>query len=80
MDDHAPFREGLRALLTSVPEMTVAGEAENGEEAIRNAAKFQPDVILMDIQIAWHERHRGHAAYLSVQPAHRRHRADHVRR
>lgn len=51
VDDHAPFREGLRALLTSVPEMIVAGEAENGEDAIRKAAKLQPDVILMDIQM-----------------------------
>jgi DNA-binding NarL/FixJ family response regulator len=51
VDDHAPFRAGLRALLTSVPEMEVAGEAENGEAAIREAAKLQPDVILMDIQM-----------------------------
>jgi DNA-binding NarL/FixJ family response regulator len=51
VDDHAPFREGLRALLTSVPEMTVAGEAENGKDAICKAAELQPDVILMDIQM-----------------------------
>ena len=51
VDDHAPFRAGLRALLTSVPEMEVAGEASNGEDAIREAAKLQPDVILMDIQM-----------------------------
>lgn len=51
VDDHAPFRAGLRALLTSVPEVEVAGEAENGEDAIREAAKLQPDVILMDIQM-----------------------------
>ncbi len=51
VDDHAPFRAGLRALLTSVPEMQVAGEAENGDDAIRAAAKLQPDVILMDIQM-----------------------------
>lgn len=50
-DDHAPFREGLRALLTSMPDMTVAGEAEDGEAAVRSAAKLQPDVILMDIQM-----------------------------
>ena len=31
--------------------MEVAGEAENGEDAIREAAKLQPDVILMDIQM-----------------------------
>ena len=51
VDDHAPFRAGLRALLASVPEMEVAGEAENGEDAIRAAASLQPDVILMDIQM-----------------------------
>jgi DNA-binding NarL/FixJ family response regulator len=51
VDDHAPFREGLRALLSSMPDMNVAGEAVSGEEAIRSAAKLQPDVILMDIQM-----------------------------
>ena len=51
VDDHTPFRQGLRALLNSLTEMEVAGEAENGEEAIRKAAKLQPDVILMDIQM-----------------------------
>ncbi len=51
VDDHAPFRAGLRALLTSVPDMEVAGEAENGDDAIREADKLQPDVILMDIQM-----------------------------
>ncbi len=51
VDDHAPFRAGLRALLASVPDMEVAGEAENGDEAIQKAAKLQPDVILMDIQM-----------------------------
>ena len=51
VDDHAPFREGLRALLSSVPEMSLAGEAENGEDAIQAAAELQPDVILMDIQM-----------------------------
>lgn len=50
VDDHVPFREGLHALLTSVSEMEVAGEAVNGEDAIRESAKFQSDVILMDIQ------------------------------
>lgn len=51
VDDHAPFREGLRALLSSVPDMSVVGEAESGEAAIQSAAKLQPDVILMDIQM-----------------------------
>jgi len=51
VDDHAPFRAGLRALLASVPEMRVAGEADNGEAAIQFAVRLQPDVILMDIQM-----------------------------
>lgn len=51
VDDHAPFRAGLRALLNSVPEMEVAGEAANGDDAIHEVAKLQPDVILMDIQM-----------------------------
>lgn len=51
VDDHAPFREGLHALLTSVPEMEVAGEAANGNDAILEASRLQPDVILMDIQM-----------------------------
>jgi DNA-binding NarL/FixJ family response regulator len=50
-DDHAPFRDGLRALLLSVPEIEVVGEATRGDEAIALAATLQPDVILMDINM-----------------------------
>ena len=50
-DDHAPFREGLKALLSSAPDLEVVGEACDGDEAIRLAAKLQPDVILMDLNM-----------------------------
>lgn len=50
-DDHPIFRNGMRALLTSVPGIEVAGEAINGEEAIDLAASLQPDVVLMDLQM-----------------------------
>ena len=50
-DDHALFREGLRALLNAVPDIEVAGEAADGEAAINEVAKTQPDVILMDINM-----------------------------
>ena len=50
-DDEPSFRSGLRALLASADDMTLAGEAVNGEEAIRLAAALQPDVILMDIHM-----------------------------
>lgn len=50
-DDHPVFRNGLRALLASVPEMEVVGEATSGEEAIVLAATLQPDIVLMDLQM-----------------------------
>lgn len=50
-DDHTLFRDGLRALLNSIPDMEVVGEAETGEEVIARAAALQPDVVLMDIQM-----------------------------
>ncbi len=50
-DDHALFREGLSALLSSIPDIEVVGEAATGEQAISKAADLQPDVVLMDIQM-----------------------------
>jgi DNA-binding NarL/FixJ family response regulator len=49
VDDHPLVRNGLRALLASVTDMTVVGEASGGEEAITQAAELQPDIILMDL-------------------------------
>ena len=50
-DDHPIFRKGLRALLASMPNVALAGEAVNGAEAVRLAAELQPDVILMDLHM-----------------------------
>lgn len=50
-DDHQLFRDGLRALLLSAPDMEVVGEAATGKEAILLAAEHRPGVILMDIQM-----------------------------
>lgn len=50
-DDHAVVRAGLRALLSSAPDIEVAGEAATGEEAIALARKLAPDVVLMDLQL-----------------------------
>lgn len=52
VDDHPPFRAGLRALLESTPAVAVVGDAGSGDEAIRLAARLQPDVILMDVQMS----------------------------
>ena len=50
-DDHAVFREGLRAVFSPEPDMDVVGEAATGNEAVERAAELGPDVILMDIQM-----------------------------
>ncbi len=51
VDDYAPFREGLRAMLRSEGDLQLIGEATNGKEALELAAQLQPDVILMDLQM-----------------------------
>lgn len=50
-DDHQFFRDGVRALLESQPDMECVGEATNGQEVIHLAAEIQPDVVLMDVQM-----------------------------
>jgi DNA-binding NarL/FixJ family response regulator len=51
VDDQALFREGLRTLLSSQPDLEVVGEAGDGEEALREAARLRPDVVLMDLRM-----------------------------
>ncbi|HEY0605327.1 MAG TPA: response regulator transcription factor [Herpetosiphonaceae bacterium] len=48
-DDHLVVRTGIRALLALEPEIEVVGEARNGREAVAEALRLQPDVILMDL-------------------------------
>ena len=49
VDDHIVVRKGIRALLATEPNIEVVGEAENGRIAVAEAARLQPDVILMDL-------------------------------
>lgn len=51
VDDQGLIRQGLRVLLELEPDLEIVGEAENGEQAINLVAKFQPDVVLLDIRM-----------------------------
>ena len=48
-DDHALMRVGLKTMLKVQKDMSVVGEAANGEEAITRAKELKPDVIVMDL-------------------------------
>ncbi len=51
VDDHTLFRTGIRKMLEAEPDMRVVGEAATGREALAQARKLVPDVILMDIKM-----------------------------
>ena len=51
VDDHPVVRDGLKALLGSVDDMAVVGEASSGEEALDVVAATCPDVVIMDIDM-----------------------------
>lgn len=48
-DDHGLFRDGLRALLSPVDDISVVGEAATGSGAVALAQELSPDVVLMDV-------------------------------
>jgi RNA polymerase sigma factor (sigma-70 family) len=51
VDDQGIIREGLRSLLEAKPDLTIIGEAENGQMAVDLALSLQPDVVLMDVRM-----------------------------
>ncbi|MBT9499379.1 MULTISPECIES: response regulator transcription factor [Zoogloea] len=50
-DDHAIVRQGLRQILSDTPDLTVAGEAENGVQAVNMVRTGEWDVVLMDVSM-----------------------------
>src|SRR4051794_13954614 len=51
VDDHPLFRQGLRDVLRSEPDIDVVGEAAGGEEAIAMSQALEPDAIILDINL-----------------------------
>jgi DNA-binding NarL/FixJ family response regulator len=51
VDDHPLLREGISALVNNQPDMTVAGEAATGAEAVQLFKQLQPDVTLLDLRL-----------------------------
>jgi DNA-binding NarL/FixJ family response regulator len=68
-DDHTLFRDGLNALLSSIADVEVVGEAASGDEAIAQAAELTPDVVLMDIQMPGVNGIEATRRILEVNPA-----------
>jgi DNA-binding NarL/FixJ family response regulator len=50
-DDHTIVRQGLKLILSAHADLKVVGEAANGREAVELAAKLQPDIVLLDVQM-----------------------------
>jgi two-component system response regulator NreC len=50
-EDHAVVRAGLRALLSTQPDMEVVGEAGEGREVVDQALKLLPDIVLLDLSM-----------------------------
>ncbi|MDR3701930.1 MAG: response regulator transcription factor [Candidatus Sulfopaludibacter sp.] len=50
-DDHNLIRAGLRLVVAQQPDFQVAGEAENGRQAVALAEQLKPDVVVMDIKM-----------------------------
>jgi two-component system response regulator NreC len=50
-DDHELFREGVKTILNSQPDIRVIGEAADGEQSVEQAVELEPDVVLLDISM-----------------------------
>ena len=50
-DDHAVVREGMRALLEDFDEISVVGEAQNGDQALELLARVAPDLLMTDVKM-----------------------------
>jgi DNA-binding NarL/FixJ family response regulator len=50
-DDHVIFRQGVRKLLEEEDDISIVGEAANGNECVLMMAKVKPDILLLDLNM-----------------------------
>lgn len=50
-DDHTVVRKGIRMILSAQPDLEVVAEAKNGHEAVAEAERTLPDVVIMDVNM-----------------------------
>lgn len=51
VDDHVLVREGLKRVLEAQPDLELVGEAADGEQAVEQAERLRPDIVLMDLSM-----------------------------
>jgi len=51
VDDHEIFREGIKRILNEEPDITVVGEADNGNDVLKGVQKTECDILLLDLNI-----------------------------
>lgn len=68
VDDHMVVRTGIRALLMTEPTIEVVGEASDGAQAVSEATRLQPDVILMDLVMPGMDGIAAIQQLLKIQP------------
>ena len=50
-DDHTIVREGLKQVLSSAPDLSIVGEAQNGHEVLQRVRELEFDVLLLDLSM-----------------------------
>lgn len=68
VDDHFVVRKGVCALLAGSPDIKVVGEAENGRQAVDEASRCEPQVILMDLKLPGLDGIEATRRILAAQP------------
>jgi chemotaxis response regulator CheB len=68
VDDYEPYRQKIRSMLETRPELQVIGEALDGLEAVQKAEELNPDLILLDISLPHAQWNRSSLSNIAYRP------------